>query len=123
MTSPRPLEGLRVLVVEDEFLLAMTVSDDLEGHGCRVVGPFYRLETAMAAAASEPFDVALLDINLNGTMVFPLADDLIGRGLPVVFVSGYGAAQLPERFRKVRRVAKPHDQAALLNAIRASTGR
>ena len=112
--------AMRVLVVEDEFLVGIQLEEDLRAAGCSIVGPFVSLETATVAARSERFDLALLDINLSGDPVYPLADELSARGVPFIFLSGYLSAALPERFRGSPQIAKPHDPAALLEAIRAA---
>jgi len=113
-----PLEGARILIVEDEYLLAAMLEDDLRAAGCTIVGPFSGLAQAMEASRREAFDVALLDINLNGQMVYPLADELSSRGVPAVFLTGYGALNLPERFRLHPRVSKPYDVSELVKTIR-----
>lgn len=89
------LAGKRVLVVEDELLVAMLVEDMRADAGCIVVGPFARVPAALAAARVEAVDVALLDVNVAGEMVFPVAHMLEGRGIPFLFVTGYGQAALP----------------------------
>jgi DNA-binding NtrC family response regulator len=101
------------MIVEDEALLAMELETLLQSAGCTVVGPFSNLEQARAAAQGEAINVALLDTNLNGQMVYPLADDLAARGVPFIFVTGYGTSHLPERFRAAPRVPKPYDPAVL----------
>jgi DNA-binding response OmpR family regulator len=113
------LNGKTILLVEDEFLLALQLEDLLQSRGGTVLGPFPKLDEAMRAALREDFDFAILDINLNGTMVYPLADDLLARGIPFLFLSGYSLANLPERFRAVTRLNKPCDPALLLNTLRA----
>jgi len=110
-------KGLRVLVVEDEFLLALLLEEELVSAGCSVVGPFSGLAQAMEAARRETFDLAILDINLNGEMVYPLADELSGSGVPFIFMSGYGLSNLPERFRTAPRIAKPYDPAILVREM------
>jgi DNA-binding response OmpR family regulator len=113
-----------VLVVEDEALLAMELEELLDGAGCTVVGPFSDVARALDAAHRERIDVALLDMNLNGEMVYPLADELTRKGVPFLFVTGYGALDVPERFRSITRVAKPIDPADLANELqRHSSGR
>ena len=114
------LEGARVFLVEDEFLLGMALEEDLQAAGCVVVGPFRSLAHAREAAQREQFDLAILDINLAGELVYPLADELIARGMPFLFLSGYGTADMPLRFRAVRRLPKPHDIALLLREMRAT---
>jgi DNA-binding response OmpR family regulator len=119
MPPPLPvrLDGIRILLVEDEFLLAVTVEDDLTGAGATIVGPFSDLARARQGASAERFDVAVLDVNLNGTMVYPLADDLIARGVPFLFLSGYAAENMPPRFAGLYRLPKPYDSARLAAAI------
>ncbi len=90
------LAGKRVLVVEDELLVALLVEDVLAAAGCIVVGPFSRLPEALAAARIEPVDAALLDVNIAGESVFPVAHVLDERGVPFLFVTGYGQAALPK---------------------------
>ncbi|MGO9472337.1 MAG: response regulator [Rhodomicrobium sp.] len=111
------LDGLRILVVEDEFLVALEVESALERLGCSVVGPFAKLAKALDAALKSPLDGAVLDVNLNGEMVYPLAEVLAGKSVPFVFLTGYSAADLPERFRLFPRLAKPLDAQELLNVF------
>lgn len=110
-------DALRILIVEDEFLLALVLEQDLAAAGYSVVGPFNKLSSAMAATRTEAFDIAILDVNLNGEMVYPLADDLIARDIRFIFLTGYVANDLPERFRNWPRLPKPYDPAALLREI------
>lgn len=106
MTHPK-LAGKRVLVVEDELLVAMLVEDMLADAGCVVIGPFARLPAALAAARIEGVDVALLDVNIAGEMVFPVAHVLEERGIPFLFVTGYGQAVLPLNRPHWTACAKP----------------
>jgi len=115
---PADLDGVRVFVVEDEFLLGIALEEDLKAAGCVVLGPFRSLARAREAARTEVFDLAILDINLAGELVYPLAEEMIARGKPFVFLSGYGAADMPNRFRAVRRLSKPHNAALLLQEMR-----
>jgi CheY-like chemotaxis protein len=85
------LVGLRVLLVEDEPIIAMTAEDMLEALGCTVAASAATLEEALAAAAAGGFDVAMLDINLNGVASLPAADALKAAGTPFIFTTGYGA--------------------------------
>ena len=84
-----------MLVVEDEFLIAMVIEEMLAELECIVVGPFSRVSPALAAAASETIDVALLDVNVAGEKVFPVAEALEARGIPFLFVTGYGNLAIP----------------------------
>ena len=87
----------RILIVEDEIIVAMFMEDMLAEYGYQVAGVASRLEEAMARAEAPDFAVAVLDVHLNGKDVFPLADRLAEQGLPFVFATGYGARGIPER--------------------------
>ncbi|MGH6865579.1 MAG: response regulator [Methyloceanibacter sp.] len=112
----------RILVVEDEFLVAMVLEHDLRAVGYAIVGPFNSLTSAMEAMCVETYDLAILDINLNGEMVYPLAEELDTRGIPLIFLSGYGPAHFPERLRSLPRVSKPYDLRELVNRIAVCLG-
>ena len=90
------LRGRRILLVEDELLIAMLIEASLEDEGCVVVGPFGRLSDAMTAAESEALDGALMDVNLAGERIFPAAERLSARRVPFVLLSGYGDKARPE---------------------------
>ncbi|WP_210528746.1 response regulator [Rubellimicrobium arenae] len=118
MAGPRPAEGKHVLVVEDEYMLADDLRRDLEEAGARVLGPVASLEQAFSALNDGiTIDAAVLDINLGGEMVFPLAEALRGRGVPFVFVTGYDAWALPGQFRDVPCCDKPVDAVQLLRSL------
>lgn len=104
MTS---LTGVRVLVVEDEAPVLMLVTDILEEFGCEVAATAASLSRALELAARGGFDLALLDVNLAGERVFPVADLLAGQGVPFIFVTGYGAAGIRDDLRSRPVVAKP----------------
>jgi CheY-like chemotaxis protein len=87
----------RVLIVEDEIIVALFLEDTLAEHGYEVAGVACRLEEGLARAEAPDFAVAVLDVHLNGRDVFPLADRLAEQGLPFVFATGYGARGIPER--------------------------
>ena len=89
------LAGKRVLVVEDEMLVALLVEDILAEAGCIVIGPFARVGDALAAVHTEVADLALLDVNVAGEKVFPVAHALEKRGVPFLFLTGYGQDALP----------------------------
>jgi DNA-binding response OmpR family regulator len=107
----------RILVVEDEFLLSAVLSADLQDAGYEVLGPFASLNRAMEAVEADSFDGAILDINLKGELVYPLAEVLIRQGIPFLFLSGYEAKTIPESFRGCARLAKPAEPAAILHAV------
>jgi len=110
--EPRPLDlsGLRILVVEDTTLIADSICDELQSHGCEIVGPIGRLEHALSAAREQELNGALLDINLAGEQCFPVADILQERDVPFVFITGYDTqSAIPPRFHAVERLTKPFD--------------
>ncbi|WP_179187937.1 response regulator [Sphingomonas sp. IBVSS2] len=110
------LRGLRVLVVEDEPVVAMYLEDLLEALGCETIGPASRLADGLALAEGGGFDVAILDINLSGERSTPIAEALRARGVPFAFASGYGAP--PEGFgKKVPMIEKPYREAQLADAL------
>jgi two-component system, response regulator PdtaR len=111
---------MRILIAEDEFLVGIQLEQDLRAAGYSVLGPFGTLEIATRAARRERFDLAILDINLNGKMVYPLADELSARGVPFIFLSGYISADLPDRFKTSPQITKPHHPAVLVSQIRAA---
>lgn len=85
------MAGKRILIVEDEPIVAMCLEDALEALGCVPVGPVSRLEDGLMLARSETLDAAILDINLGGERSYPIAEALREREIPFVFASGYGA--------------------------------
>ncbi|MDB6164616.1 MAG: response regulator receiver protein [Xanthomonadaceae bacterium] len=101
-----------VLLVEDEMCLAMMLQDLLEDAGYRVIKAA-RVAGAMAMADDQSIDAAILDVNLAGRDVFPVADKLRKRGVPFMFASGYGERGLPTEFQGSPVLQKPYDPAAL----------
>jgi len=99
--------GLRVLIVEDEMLLAFMLQDMLAEWGCAVVGPAGRVAKALSLAGSEALDGAILDVNVAGTEVYPVARALAARHIPFIFVSGYAASRLPKEWRDRPTLQKP----------------
>jgi CheY-like chemotaxis protein len=118
MACVPPLQGLRVFVVEDDFLVASTLSDWLVGWGCHVLGPISRVDAARRRARREQVDLALLDVNLAGTRVYPLVDDLAKRKVPVVLLTGYSPNSFPPGYQGLPCVKKPYSPRVLLQAIR-----
>ena len=114
MTAFVALEGLRVLVVEDDMLIAACIEEALHGVGCVVVGPVSKLEAALELANEETLDAAILDINIRGGHVYPVAERLRARGIPFALASGYGDWALPEAFRNQPRLTKPFTEQELL---------
>lgn len=114
------LDGLRVLVVEDESLVSMVIEDCLDVLGCKVVGTASRLEEALEKAASLAIDAALLDVNLAGRLSYPVAEVLRARGLPFIFATGYGTDGVPPDLRDAPVLAKPLALQQLAAALRAA---
>lgn len=102
-----PLEGLRILVVEDEMMIAMLMEDFIEEFGCTIVGPVANIENALLLIRTEAIDGALLDLNLAGNAAYPVADELAGRAIPFIFVSGYGDQELRSEYNERPKLPKP----------------
>ena len=113
----RSLKGLRVLVVEDDYLISLLFDDMLTSAGCVVIGPLPRLTDALEAAAKENCDAAVLDVNLGGERVYPVAKILTARHVPFIFVTGYSGDALPHEYAQQPRIAKPFKAAQLLGAL------
>lgn len=122
----RPLQGRRAFVVEDEPLVAMAMVRRLAELGAQSIGPFGSLAEAFEALSAE-FDVAILDVNVAGELVYPLAAALAERGKPFIFITGYEAQSIDTRFAAAPVLAKPiedeHLVDALCQAIRGATPR
>lgn len=101
------LDGIRVLVVEDEFFIALELEAMIRGLGGTVAGPVARLEEARTVMRQEKINCAILDVKLDGDTSLPLADDLIASGCPVILVSGYDSSHLPSRFTDIPKLRKP----------------
>src|SRR5712664_4761796 len=107
MATERPAKAKRILVVEDEPMILMLLEDMLGELGYTVAAEAARIEEALEATKNADFDLAILDANLNGQPVSPVADALVARGTPFVFATGYG--ELAED-RKSTRLNSSHDQ-------------
>src|SRR5262249_13271230 len=105
--------GNRVMVVEDEALVAMVVSDAMTELGYQVVGPFSRPPDAIAAVKDGDIAAAILDINLAATLAYPVAEELTSRGIPFVFVTGYGVESIDKRFSEIPVLQKPIERETL----------
>jgi chemotaxis family two-component system sensor kinase Cph1 len=115
----------RILIVEDETMIAMMVEDFLIDLGWNVMGLAGTLDRALAMARDADIDAALLDVNLNGQDSFAAAEILSGRHIPFVFTTGYGSDGLADRFRGVPTLTKPYQRDDLARALRqamAGTG-
>ena len=113
-----PTAAPRLLVVEDEYLIRMLLEDMLADLGYGVAAAVGTVAEASAFATSGDFNAAILDVNLDGQEIFPVADILAGRSLPFVFVTGYGERSLPDRYRDRPALQKPF-QAEQLSATLA----
>jgi CheY-like chemotaxis protein len=111
------MAGKRVLVVEDEFLIALDIAGALEQGGLEVIGPLACVRDALSALEREHVDGALLDANLGGEPVGKVADALFARRVPFAFVSGYGREKLPPQHRGVPLIGKPFTGEALLGVV------
>jgi ActR/RegA family two-component response regulator len=106
------LDGLTIMVVEDDFLAALELKRLIEERAGKVAGPVGRLDQALALARETRLDGAILDVKLNGSLSLPLVDDLVARGIPVVLVTGYDVAALPARLATMPRLPKPFNEAS-----------
>ncbi len=109
--------GRRVLIVEDEMIIALEIEETLLGLGIQVIGPASRLDTALQLAAEPAIDAAILDVNIRGGNTYPIADMLAERGIPFVFCSGYSDWALAERHRSRPRLAKPYSSKDLEDLV------
>jgi DNA-binding response OmpR family regulator len=112
--SPRSLDGRRILIVEDEALIAMQLENALAEAGCTVVGPAARLSEAFDLIYSSPIDAALLDVNVAGERSYALADILRSKNIPYAFVTGFEAgSMLPSHLKSAPVLPKPFENAQL----------
>jgi len=109
--------GKRILVVEDEMIVAMLIEDILMDGGATVVGPAARVAKALDLLGTEEVDAALLDVNLAGENTMPVAEELRRRGIPFAFATGYGAAGLPDGFASQPLLQKPFQERDLQEVI------
>lgn len=119
------LAGLKVLVVEDEMMVSMLIEDMLADLGCTVIGPASRLDEAMELVQAGEMDCAVLDVNLGGQPIFPVADALRAKGRPFAFATGYGDAGVREVDKGTPVLQKPFregDLARVLDELRAAVG-
>ncbi len=119
--APKSIIDLRVLLIEDEALVAMMMQDVLEDLGCTVFGPYRTLASAVEAAKEEEVDLALLDINLGEELVYPAAEILAERGVRFVFLTGYDNEHVDTRFRYAPVLQKPFDREALQRVLTESS--
>jgi CheY-like chemotaxis protein len=110
MASGSELTGLRVLVVEDEAAISLLLEDMLLDFGCEVIGPAARLAAALDTLARERVDLAILDVNVAGEPIYPVAEALAQRSIPFVFSTGYGSAGIRDAYRDRPVLQKPFAQ-------------
>tara|TARA_R100001143_G_scaffold62349_1_gene65458 strand:+ start:529 stop:924 length:396 start_codon:yes stop_codon:yes gene_type:complete len=116
------LTGIRVLVVEDEGMVAMLIEEMLEDLGCVVVDSVARLAKASSVARTIDVDLAMLDVNIAGQLVFPVAAILRDRNIPILFSTGYGVSGLQGEFALLPVLHKPFSQSALQEQITVALG-
>jgi CheY-like chemotaxis protein len=112
----------RILVVEDEAMVSMLLEDIVVDCGSEILGPVARSDEALTLAQAAEYDVAVLDLNLHGTLSYPIAEVIRGRGIPIIFATGYGAAGLRDSFRDCPTLQKPFSQSDFAQAIAAVCG-
>lgn len=117
------LAGRRILVVEDEFLVAEYLGEILRSAGAEVLGPLGRVSETLEFLRAEPgrLDAVVLDVNLHGQSSFPIADELVRRGIRFVFTTGYDSGAIEAAYRAYPRCEKPFREEALLAALSPAT--
>ncbi|MCG7393769.1 response regulator [Microvirga sp. ACRRW] len=123
VTSDGDLTGLRILVVEDEAAISLLLEDMLLDFGCEVIGPAARLSAALDAVAKEQVDLAILDVNVAGEPIYPVAEALAQRSIPFVFSTGYGSAGIRDSFRDRPVLQKPFAQHDLKQKLIIARGK
>lgn len=116
-TSDNQWAGCRVLLVEDDYLIAKAMGTEFGALGAEVIGPAGSVESALELIATHELDAAVLDINLYEVMSYPVAEALLARGVPFVFATGYDKAALPERYAHVPHCEKPVEPYQLARAL------
>ena len=109
--------ALRVLIVEDEWLIAQDTASSLRHSGHHIVGPTSSVASALQLIDKDRIDAALLDIQLNGETSLPLAQELQARGIPFAFITGYGQLDVPPEFRSHEFLQKPASSVEILAAL------
>jgi two-component SAPR family response regulator len=116
-----PLEGRRILIVEDEVLIALDLENILKQTGAEVIGPMATVSDALACLSDHaPVDGAVLDVNLGGEFVFPVADALMESRVPFLFLTGHSDDHLPARHHDRPVIRKPYLASHLLEALRTT---
>ena len=117
MHQERSLQGLSILIVEDEYIIASDLKSILIAHGAQNVRLSGQLADAVERVKDFDFDVALLDINIRGSLVYSVADELLRMGIPFAFLTGYDRKELPARFADVPLWAKPIENSQLIDEL------
>jgi CheY-like chemotaxis protein len=115
--SKRELSNRKVLVVEDEMMIAMLIEDMLDEFGCKLVGPVTSVPRALELIGGEPIDVAVLDLNLDGKDTYAIADALQQKNVPFIFATGYGTTGLRQEYGNRPVLQKPFQARDLENAL------
>lgn len=117
------LKGKRILIVEDEAIVAMLLENILEDIGCVAVGPALTLQQAHDVVAAEAdIDAAILDVNLHGERIYPVAETLAGRNVPIAFATGYGGGGLEGQWRTRPAVQKPYTMDDIIRVLNSLIG-
>ncbi len=111
------LSGRSILVVEDEMLVLLNVEDMLADLGCTSVSAAANADQALALIAAQAFDLAMVDVNLDGIQSYPVADALVARGVPFVFSTGYSGESLDDGYRDRPVLGKPYREADLVEIL------
>jgi two-component SAPR family response regulator len=116
------LLGKRILIIEDEFFLALCVGQVLEEQGCAVIGPATSVQEGLDLIEKTKVNGAILDINLNGEMVYPVAKELMDRNIPFIFATGYRPLDLPSFYDDVPRLEKPIETGLFIRTLKKVLG-
>jgi CheY-like chemotaxis protein len=120
MSEPGFPRGKRVLIVEDELMIRMLLEDMLGELGYTIAAQAARVDEALQAARTAEFDLAILDVNLDGEPISPVADALAARGTPFIFATGYGERDLPEPYRDRPTLKKPFQMDSLERVLQST---
>lgn len=120
--SGMELSGQRILIVEDEAVIAMLLEDQLEELGCVVVGAASSVADALAEIEREAIDAVVLDLNLRGEHSYPIAEALTAQGTPYLFITGYGSQGLDPEYQDKPVLQKPFNSSALQQALAGLLG-
>jgi DNA-binding response OmpR family regulator len=111
------LAGKRILIVEDEPMIARNLTLEMTAAGAQVIGPVATMTAALDVIASTDLDGVMLNIKLTGERAYPVADALVARNIPFVFVTGYGAEDIPPRYANIIRIEKPATPAVVCRTL------